>query len=466
MLRSVEEFNLSISNVLDFGETGVRKVLNERELRNEIIDRMTYNAVFNKNPDITARSRLAIRSAADKLGIFPASIQEFYTEMGKGAHSNVTVPAINIRGLSYDMAQTIFEVIEEEDAGPVIFEIARSEIGYTDQWPSEYATVVLAAAIKTGYRGPVFIQGDHFQVNARIFNDSPDLEIDAIKLLIRDSIHSGILNIDIDTSTLVDLSKKALDDQQHLNYELSAMFTNYIRQLEPANITVSVGGEIGEVGGKNSTPEELIAYMDGYNLNLKKYDPYIKGLSKISVQTGTTHGGVPLPDGSVAKVKLDFDTLQTLSRMARNRYGLAGAVQHGASTLPDDLFHRFPETGTAEIHLATGFQNIILDHEAFPGKLRNEMYEFLGDRFSTERKEGQTYEQFIYKTRKKSFGPFKQQIWDLPSEARVAIRADLKQKFEQLFSKLNVSGSRNLLKDLITPPLLSYDLGREREMIR
>ena len=43
-----------------------------------------------------------------------------------------------------------------------------------------------------------------------------------------------------------------------------------IRDLEPAGITISVGGEIGEVGGKNSTVEELRAFMDGYREVLEK----------------------------------------------------------------------------------------------------------------------------------------------------------------------------------------------------
>jgi len=35
------------------------------------------------------------------------------------------------------------------------------------------------------------------------------------------------------------------------------------------------------------------------------------------------------------------------------KYGMAGAVQHGASTLPAELFDRFPKLGACEIHLAT-----------------------------------------------------------------------------------------------------------------
>ena len=47
-------------------------------------------------------------------------------------------------------------------------------------------------------------------------------------------------------------------------------------------------------------------------------------------------------------------------------YGLAGAVQHGASTLPDELFHRFPAVETAEIHLATGLPERALRAPGLP----------------------------------------------------------------------------------------------------
>ena len=98
----------------------------------------------------------------------------------------------------------------------------------------------------------------------------------------------------------------------------------------------------------------------------------VVGISKISVQTGTTHGGVVLADGSIAQINLDFNTLKTLSETARKEYGLAGAVQHGASTLPAEAFHKFVECETAEVHLATEFQNMIYNSEHFPAELQEE----------------------------------------------------------------------------------------------
>ena len=161
----------------------------------------------------------------------------------------------------------------------------------------------------------------------------------------------------------MDLDKDELAEQQRENYENCAILTEFIREIEPHNVTISVGGEIGEVGKKNSTPEELEAFMKGYNDSLKAG---LKGISKISVQTGTSHGGVVLPDGSIADVTLDLDVLGVLSTTAREKYGLSGAVQHGASTLPDEIFNRFPEVVASEIQLATAFQNQIYDHPALP----------------------------------------------------------------------------------------------------
>src|SRR5207247_9117812 len=113
----------------------------------------------------------------------------------------------------------------------------------------------------------------------------------AIRALSDEELHAGLYNIDVDTSTLVDLSHPTLDEQQRENYERAAELTQYIRDHEPEGVTVSVGAEIGEVGGKNSDVHELKAFMDGYQRTLKRLGPYT-GISKISVQTGTSHGGV------------------------------------------------------------------------------------------------------------------------------------------------------------------------------
>ena len=85
---------------------------------------------------------------------------------------------------------------------------------------------MLAAALREGFSGPLFIQGDHVQTNAKKYN-SPDRdkELDTLRALIKEEIAAGFYNIDIDTSTLVDLDKPTLDEQQEVNVTLAADFT-------------------------------------------------------------------------------------------------------------------------------------------------------------------------------------------------------------------------------------------------
>lgn len=407
------------------------------------MDSVIMDLVLTDSIDEKKKLAKKIADIAYKNGIFLASINGFYMARGKGlVPNNFTVPAMNLRVLTYDLAKAIFRVAKKNNAGAFIFEIAKSEMGYTNQPAVEYTAVCLAAAVKEGWSGPVFVQGDHFQVNAKNYKDNPEKELDALKALITHAIEAGFYNIDIDSSTVVDLSKPKVKKQQEANYDICAKLTNFIRQNQPRGIEVSVGGEIGEVGHQNSTPEDLRAFMEGYNERLRKGRV---GISKISVQTGTSHGGVVLPDGTIAKVKLDFDTLKTLSKIAREEYGLSGAVQHGASTLPDEAFGKFPEEGTAEVHLATGFQNMVYDSPHFPKELKDRIYDWVRKNLASEKKGDQTEEQFLYSARKKALGPFKKEIMSLSAEVRGAISKEIEAKFEFLFEKLNVHNTREMV---------------------
>src|SRR3990170_6157760 len=180
--------------------------------------------------DLARKKQLAkkIFYIAYKEGIYPSSIHEFYMARGRGEFGGFTVPAINLRSMTCNLARNVFRVAKKNNSGAFIFEIAKSEVGYTNQPPIEYSSMVLAAAIKENYSGPVFIQGDHFQVNAAKFKENPDREIEGLKALIGDAISSGFYNIDIDSSTLVDVSKPNLKEQQLLNYEVCARLTQFI----------------------------------------------------------------------------------------------------------------------------------------------------------------------------------------------------------------------------------------------
>lgn len=432
-------------------EDGRLVINDEQRFRDEGVRATVWSATFGVDKDVIDAARWIIWEASQELSCRSASIHELYLARGRGEIHGFTVPACNLRTQVFDMAIAMCRAAEPMDVGTMIFELARSEQEYTFQRPGEYITSVLAGCIAAGWRGPVFVQGDHYQFNAAKYSADPDATTEAIRKATRDAIAVGYGNIDVDSSTLVDLALDTVDAQQQANYQRAAEISALIREVEPAGWTVSIGGEIGEVGKQNSTEEELRAYLDGYFSELERRSgPGVPGISKVSVQTGTSHGGVPLPDGGVAEVKLDFGTLERLGDVARS-YGLAGAVQHGASTLPDELFHRFPQIETAEIHLATGFQNTLYDHPDLPADLLDSIEAWCFANAADERSAGETDSQFVYKTRKKALGPHKRQLWELPT--RDAILATQAAKVTFLSQQLGVAGSRAMVERHVSAPV-------------
>ena len=407
------------------------------------VDQLVHTAVFGDG-DAKAAARRTIHLEARRRGAVSSSIYPLYMAFGRNEIERAfTVPAFNIRALTYDAARALFRVAMRHDVGAFIFEIARSEIGYTEQRPGEYAACVLAAALREGFTGPVFIQGDHFQASAKkwVTEEGRAAEMKALESLIDEALAAEFYNIDIDTSTLVNLDFPTRDEQQRANYEGTAHLTKYIRAREPNGIEVSVGGEIGEVGKYNTHPEEVRAYADG----LKRLLGGTTGISKISVQTGTSHGGVPLADGSIAQAKIDFEVLRQTTRICREEYGMAGSVQHGASTLPESVFNKFPEAEAVEIHLATGFQNMILDAPTMPQEIKDAIRDFCFENCLDERKPDQTDEQFVYTTRKKALGPFKRRMWEMDSSNKTPIINELEAKFEFLMEKLGVFNTKEIV---------------------
>ncbi len=188
-------------------KNGGIELINASDFRDNYLDKLLFNAIFNDNKAVKAEARWLIRSVAGSCGMRLASIQGLYEAMGRGEVKGFAVPAINIRGMTYVVARAIFRAALKNSVAAFIFEIAKSEMGYTDQSPSEYAVAVIAAAIKEGYSAPLFIQGDHFQLKAEGYAQDPEKEISGLKKLIESAINAGFYNIYIDASTLVDLSK-------------------------------------------------------------------------------------------------------------------------------------------------------------------------------------------------------------------------------------------------------------------
>jgi fructose/tagatose bisphosphate aldolase len=449
-LKIMTDLPSSIKNIIGTNVSGTGEkvaVHAGKWFESDGMDELARMAVFGDQKE-KKEARLVIRKSAKTMGINSESINDFYMAVGEGEiKQKFSVPAFNLRGMTYDLARIIFRIAIEQKVGVFIFEIARSEMEYTGQNPDEFVVVILAAGLREGYRGPVFIQGDHFQTK---LGDKPGMplagEVEAIKALINEALKAGFYNIDIDCSTLVDLEKETEDKQQESNIRYTAELLKFIRGQETKSRTISIGGEIGHIGGKNSTVKDFTVFMDG----LEKACGEATNISKVSVQTGSSHGGVVLANGTVQRAAIDFSVLNDISQIARQKYGLGGAVQHGASTLPDGLFERFPQTGAIEVHLATGLQNLIFDHEAFPNGLKEEIYQWIDRERQQEKLDKWTNEQFHYKLRKKAWGKFKKKLWDLDKARKEMILKSLAERIKFLFSALKVAGTKDLIKPYIS----------------
>ncbi len=298
--------------------------------------------------------------------IFPTSIKFFYEKMAQGQAADFAVPAFNLRLLTFDTARALFRAARKSNTNVFIIEIAQSEIGYTKQTPKSFAKQCLAAAVAENYQGPIFLQGDHFKPQ----NNLPKL--------IKKAIKAGFYNLDIDCSAL-----PLAENISQTNY-----FVGLIKKRQPKGLEINIGGEVGEIGQENTSP----AY-------LKEFLQNVEGISKVAVQTGTSHG----QGGAI-----DWQLLKQLSSVAREA-GLAGVVQHGASTLSEDDLKKLPLHGVCEVHLATEIMTTILEHPSFP-----------------------------YQIEKQAIGRCQKQINNLPQNIKDLIMEEVEKKFIFFFQCLGV----------------------------
>ncbi len=391
-----------------------------------------------------SRSTLAseIVKEANKLGVYAASILPLYQALGRKELEPITIPAFNLRGLTYHIARVIWRTVLERHCGPVIFELAPAESTTGDQSFDEFAAMVLAAACREGYRGPVFLQGDHFSI------ETPKDET-AVQFLAKEVVESGFYHIDIDGSHLINTDSDKLEVIHRQNAEITARMITYLRTRHTSDTELVLGGEVGEIGGKNTSVADLEAF---YRLITKYLEPGISGLDKISVQTGTTHSGIVLQDGSLGSMNVDFDLTATLSSKARD-LGWNGLVQHGASTLTISDLAKLPAAGVIEVHLATHIQNIIFDHPAFPVKLRKAMQDKLV--VSSRGAEGDvitdtdslTQAQQFYKARWTAWGLFKSELWELTPEVLTPIEESLAFWVAEVCTALRITDRAHLMQE-------------------
>src|SRR5205814_181310 len=156
----------TIQGVVQIDRAGAVTVSDPARFRATVAEALARHAIFADKVEVRDASRWLLRKAGEAVGVMSASILPLYKARGRGECGGFTVPAINIRTLTYDVARAACRAAQKLDASAIVFEVARSEIRYTEQRPPEYSAAVTAAAIREDFRGPLFIQGAHSQLSA------------------------------------------------------------------------------------------------------------------------------------------------------------------------------------------------------------------------------------------------------------------------------------------------------------
>ncbi|MBI4323545.1 MAG: class II fructose-bisphosphate aldolase [Candidatus Omnitrophica bacterium] len=454
----------------------VKERVKVKEALRPVFADLAYDAVLHDDQTVREAAQWAIRELAPSYGVYSASIRDYYKAMGRREVTQRTIPAMNIRVGGLVTARAALRAAHKQGVGAMVFELAASETGYTGRRYAAYAAELLAAAVLERHDAPVFLKMDHTQLNAKNHRADPAKEIGRIKGLIVEGLRAGFRNIDIDASTIEGTPKFLTEagvpdaaererqqfeldlEQQKDNIAVSAALIEFARTNAKeihGDDNIGLGVEVGEVGKEtNTTLSQVRAFLTGLKAELAKRG--VAGPDAFSIQTGAAHGGRFDDQGKLIRdVPVAFPLLQQVSDLIRSEeFGdMAGSVQHGASTLAPELFNNFPAHDTAEVHLATEFQNLILGHEALPEALKTLLASvgeelFQKDWEAAGKPENPQKQASIRKDAIKKFPglPGRTQLfWNLPHDAEQAVSTTLEAKFADIFTRLRAADTRALI---------------------
>ncbi|MFH1286342.1 MAG: class II fructose-bisphosphate aldolase [Candidatus Magasanikbacteria bacterium] len=444
-IQSPEELRSLVATVCSLDGDSVASIIDEEVLKNEFIYTLQFNASVNENEEVKHAAQQWIFAIADAMNITSGSNHEFYLEKQQGKHQFFTVPAVNSRMVTFHTIRAALRSAEALEIPHIIFELALSEVGYTGQQKDEYAALVKAAYISLGLsERTVYLQADHYQLDPKKYAEDADAEMKRIQDAITFALEHGVYNIDIDSSKFETANSNKTDrENQAENARLTATLLHFIRNYESEHelpCTVSVGGEVGEVGGENTRYPQVNAYLELIKEEMERLgsDQFV-GLDKVSINVGSAHGGVLGPDGQpLDSIPLDFTAHHDLYMMAKDPMSEREhviSVQHGASTLPKHYFPLFPAMHVAEIHLATGFQNVVWetlekkDTQLFE-TMKSEVMNRCGEKVAAHETEAIGF----MKERKRVTEFFKRDL--LLSNSIEAIEQALENEFAEIFHSL------------------------------
>ena len=255
----------------------------------------------------------------------------------------------------------IMQAAKELDAA-VLFEIARSEIGYTGQTPQEFYDRITGIAGELDFNTPYAIHGDHITIK-----DNTPESIDSARKLIDAEVAAGFTSYAIDASHNFNFDGKNEREQLADNIAITVELADLI----PNEACLEV--EVGEVGRTNADGTKKLT-------TVAEADAFISALHEqgvkpdlLAINNGTIHGNIFDAEGNIVEqVGIDIDRTKAIAdAIAPLEVRIA---QHGITGTPLRLMHLLIEAGIAKGNVGTNWQNVYIEN--LPGEMRNKMEEW------------------------------------------------------------------------------------------
>ncbi|MFQ5597796.1 MAG: hypothetical protein ACE5GK_07075 [Nitrospiria bacterium] len=199
--ETMSQLGDTLKGVVHISE-GAVQVLDAKQLRGFLLDRLIWTAVFHPKMEMRAMARWIIKMAGPSFGLCLGVVLQ-QPEKGVGAE-RCQLPIIHLQGLSYDVARTILRVATRYQGLPFVLEHRASKDAKIRQSPSEYIAVIVAAAIREGYRGPLFLKETLLPPKAIEKSKASTAEESTAVFLkhVKAAISTGFFYIDLDISLL------------------------------------------------------------------------------------------------------------------------------------------------------------------------------------------------------------------------------------------------------------------------
>jgi hypothetical protein len=428
LLERATDLRMLLSNTLEVKDNRV-KIVDPHRLRTERIDPLVYNGVFHESERLRYFLCWLIRRAAAGMAIYPASAQVLYAAAARGRLRRFTAPAVSLRAMTYDAARACFRAAKQTGCGAMVLDLGRNATEGPAQSPVEYATCVLAGAIREGYEGPVFLQADYLRERRAPDDDEQGDELARFEDLAEEALGAGFFNLDLDTSDLEDLGIPDPSEQERASCAYAARLAAFVRKTEPAGVDTNLGVRMKSHGDSAHLAQRFRAFMGGFATEFTDRAGHVTGIGKLGLEIRGAD---------------ELGMVRDLAEVARREYALATGVSCHGAPVPDELLAELPRLSIVEVDMGARYEELVLHHPAFPARLRDAMADWIDRTYGAVRGPGQDRASFRLQLRMTALEAFKRQMWDLPPESKDPVMADLQRTLVADLKRLEVEDTIHL----------------------